>query len=208
MGASPHATLSRTAVNPSSSPEVQPPPEPPPGVAARRRATLAAMFGLAAVGGAAQAQMGPGGGGRGMRGQQSDATRLDKDKDAHAPDAPRDLVAAFARRLREGVPELGLAPPQQGAWRDFVASLDEVGRHNERRLQRILFRSSGTVSAAAPLTSYIDAEVDEGEGRQEALAELKVHHARLEATLDERQRDVLTRQFVATRSELQAPRER
>ena len=196
------------AVKPATSPETLPPPEPPANVTARRRATLAAMFGLAAVGGNAQAQMGPGGGGRGMRGQQPDAPRPDN-KDARGPDAaPRDLIAAFARRLREGVPELALAPAQQGAWRDFVASLDEVGRHNERRLQRILFRSSGTVSAAAPLTSYIDAEVDEGEGRQEALAELKVHHARLEATLDERQRDVLTRQFVATRSELQAPRER
>lgn len=195
-------------VDPAASPEVLPQPEPPPGIAARRRATLAAMFGLAAVGGGAQAQMGPGGGGRAMRGQQSQEPRPDKDKDAHAPDAPRDLIAALARRLREGVPELALAPPQQGAWRDFVASLEEVGRHNERRLQRILYRSAASVSAAAPLTSYIDAEVDEGEGRQEALAELKVNHAKLGAVLDERQRDVLTRLFVATRSELQAPRER
>jgi hypothetical protein len=208
MAACPSETPSRPAVNPVTSPEALPSPEPPPGVAARRRATLAAMFGLAAVGGNAQAQMGPGGGGRGMRGQQPDAPRPDA-KDAHGPDAaPRDLIAAFARRLREGVPELALAPAQQAAWRDFVASLDEVGRHNERRLQRILFRSSGTVSATAPLTAWIAAEVDEGEGRQEALAELKVNHAKLEAVLDERQRDVLTRVFVATRSELQAPRER
>jgi hypothetical protein len=208
MAPCPQPTPSRPAVETTASPEVQPPPEPPPGVAARRRATLAALFGLAAVGGPAQAQMGPGGGGRGMRGQPADGPRPDKDKDTHAPDAPRDLMAAFARRLRDGVPELALAPSQQRAWGDFVASLDEVGRHNERRLQRILYRSSGTFSAAAPLTSYIDAEVDEGEGRQEALAELKVNHAKLEAALDERQRDVLTRAFVATRSELQAPRER
>ena len=209
MAASPLATPSRTAVKPVTSPEALPSPQPPPGVAARRRATLAAMFGLAAVGGHAQAQMGPGGGGgRGMRGPQGDAPRPDT-KDARGPDAaPRDLITAFARRLREGVPELSLAPDQQAAWRDFVASLDEVGHHNERRLQRILFRSSGTVSAKSPLTSYIDAEVDEGEGRQEALAELKVNHAKLETLLDERQRDVLARLFVATRSELQAARER
>lgn len=193
-------------MEPAASPEIQPQPEPPPAVAARRRATLAALFGFASVGGPAQAQMGPGGGGRGMRGQAGDAPR--PEKDARAPDAPRDLVAAFARRLREGVPELALSPAQQGPWRDFVASLDEVGHHNERRLQRILYRSSGTVSATAPLASWIAAEVDEGEARQEALAELKVNQAKLETVLDERQRDVLTRLFVATRSELSAPRER
>jgi len=202
-------TRFRPAVPAADSPEVQPPPEPPPGIAARRRATLAALFGLAAVGGPAHAQMDPGGGGRGMRGQRGEGPRPDDGKDAHGPDAaPRDLVAAFARRLREGVPELALAPPQQGPWRDFVRSLDEVGRHNERRLQRILYRSAATVSATAPLTSYIAAEVDEGEGRQEALSELKVNHDKLDALLDERQRDVLTRLFVATRSELQAPRAR
>ena len=43
-------------------------------------------------------------------------------KDAHAGQPPpRDLVSAFARRLREGVPELALAPPQQPSFRDFVA---------------------------------------------------------------------------------------
>jgi len=189
----------------SDSSEVSPPAEPTPAASARRRVTLAALFGLAAVGGAAQAQMGPGGG-RGMHGSQADAPRPDKDKDAHSPDAapPRDLVAAFARRVREGVPELGLAPPQREPWRDFVASLDEVGRHNERRLQRILFRSAGAVSAVAPLKTYIAAEVDEGEGRQEALAELKVNHDKLDSLLDERQRGVLASLFVATRSELQA----
>lgn len=192
----------------ADSPEILPPPEPPPAIAARRRATLAALFGLAAVGGPAEAQMGPGGGGRGMRGQPAEGPRPHSASDAHGPDAaPRDLVAAFARRLREGLPELALAPPQQGPWRDFVRSLDEVGRHNERRLQRILFRSAAAFSAAAPLTSFIAAEVDEGEGRQEALAELKVDHDKLDALLDERQRDLLARLFVATRSELQAPRE-
>ena len=193
-------------MNPSASPEVSPPPLSQP-VLARRRATLAALFGLAAIGGPAEAQMGPGGGGgRGMRGQQADGPRPDKDKDAHSPDAapPRDLVAAFARRVREGVPELALTPSQRDPWRDFVASLDEVGRHNERRLQRILFRSAGAFSAAAPLKSYIAAEVDEGEGRQEALAELKVNHDKLDALLDDRQRGTLTSLFVATRSELQA----
>ena len=179
--------------------------------AARRRASLAALFGLAAVGGPALAQMGGGGegGGRGMRGQQQEGPRPDKDtKDTHGRDAtPRDLVAALASRLREGVPDLALAAPQQAAWRDFVASLHEVGEHNERRLQRILFRSAGSVSAVAPLRSYIAAEVDEGEGRQEALAELKAAFDKLDAQLDERQRGVLTQQFVATRSELQAARE-
>jgi len=203
----PSRRLARPAVNVPDSPEASPPPHPTPAAAARRRVTLAALFGLAAVGGAARAQMGPGGGGgRGMHGQQADGPRPDKDKDAHSPDAapPRDLVAAFARRVREGVPELALAPPQREPWRDFVASLDEVGRHNERRLQRILFRSAGAFSAVAPLKTYIAAEVDEGEGRQEALAELKVNHDKLDGLLDERQRGVLTNLFVATRSELQA----
>jgi hypothetical protein len=185
-------------------------PEPTTVQAARRRATLAALFGLAAVGGPAMAQMG-GGGGHGMRGQSQDGPRPDKDaKDAHGADnsPPRDLVSAYATRLREGVPDLALAPPQQGVFRDFVASLAEVGQHNERRLQRILWRSAGAVSAVAPLKTYIAAEVDEGEGRQEALAELKLAYDRLDAQLDERQRSVLSNVFVATRSELQAGRGR
>ena len=192
-----------------SDPPFSTPTEPTPGQAARRRAGLAALLGLAAVGGPALAQMGGGGGGRGMRGQQQDGPRPDKDaKDGHDNAPPRDLVAAFARRLREGVPDLALAPPQQRAWGDFVASLHEVGEHNERRLQRILFRSASSVSAVSPLKSYISAEVDEGEGRQEALAELKVAFDRLDAQLDERQRALLANLFVATRSELQAGRER
>jgi hypothetical protein len=193
------------AVNVTDPPAVSPPLEPMPATAARRRVTLAALLGLAAVGGPVRAQMGPGGGGggHGMRGEASDGPR--PDKDTHSPDAPpRDLVAAFARRVREGVPELALAANQREPWRDFVASLDEVGRHNERRLQRILFRSASVVSAVDPLKTYIAAEVDEGEGRQEALAELKVNHDKLDGLLDERQRGVLTRLFVATRSELQA----
>ena len=84
----------------------------------------------------------------------------------------------------------------------------EVGQHNERRLQRILWRSAATVSAVAPLKSYIAAEVDEGEGRQEALAELKVAFDKLDAHLDERQRGVLSNLFVTTRSDLQAVPER
>ena len=147
-----------------------------------------------------------------MRGQQQDGPRPDKDtkdtKDAHDAGAPRDLVAAFARRLRDGVPDLALTPVQQNVWRDFVASLGEVGQHNERRLQRILWRSASTVSAVAPLKSYIAAEVDEGEGRQEALAELKVNFDKLDSLIDERQRNIVTNLFVATRSELQASRER
>ena len=202
----PPRRLARPAVNVSDSPEVPPPLESTPAVAARRRVTLAALFGLAAVGSPARAQMGPGGGGgHGMRGQASDGPRPDKDKDAHSPDTPpRDLVAALARRVREGVPELALTANQREPWRDFVASLDEVGRHNERRLQRILFRSARVVSAVDPLKTYIAAEVDEGEGRQEALAELKVNHDKLDGLLDERQRGVLANLFVATRSELQA----
>ena len=144
-----------------------------------------------------------------MRGQQQDGPRPDKDtKDAHDAGAPRDLVSAFAKRLRDGVPDLALTPLQQNAWRDFVASLGEVGQHNERRLQRILWRSASTVSAVAPLKSYIAAEVDEGEGRQEALAELKVNFDKLDSLIDERQRNIVTNLFVATRSELQASRER
>ena len=194
------------AVNPADSPV---PSTPASAQAARRHATLAALFGLAAVGGPAMAQMGGGVGGRGMRNQQQDSPRPDKDtKDAKDTGPPRDLVSAFARRLREGVPDLALTPPQQNVWRDFVASLGEVGEHNERRLQRILWRSAGTVSAVAPLKSYIAAEVDEGEGRQEALAELKVNFDKLDSLIDARQRDVITDLFVATRSELQASRER
>jgi len=184
-------------------------PRPASELAGRRRAALAALLGLAATGGPAQAQMGGGGGARGMHGQPSDGPRPDKDaREGHEAAPPRDLVAAFAARLRAGVPELALVPPQQAAYRDFVGSLAEVGQHNERRLQRILWRTTGSVSAVAPLKSYIAAEVDEGEGRQEALAELKVAYDKLEAQLDERQRGVLTSVFVATRSELQAPRER
>ncbi len=187
-------------------------PQPTAAQAARRSATLAALFGLAAVGGPALAQMGGGGGGgRGTRGQQQDGPRPDKDaKDAHGHDTapPRDLVSAYAARLRADVPELTLAPSQQGPFRAFVASLAEVGQHNERRMQRILWRSASAVSAVAPLKTYIAAEVDEGEGRQEALTELKLAYDRLDAQLDERQRGVLANLFVATRSELQASRER
>ena len=194
---------SARAVNPADSHDSSPAKA---ALAARRHATLAALFGLAAVGGPAMAQMGSGGG-RGMRGQQQEGQRPDKDpKDTHDAGPPRDLVSAFARRLREGVPDLALTPPQQNAWRDFVASLGEVGQHNERRLQRILWRSTSAVSAAAPLKSYIAAEVDEGEGRQEALAELKVSFDKLDSLIDERQRDIVTNLFVATRSELQASR--
>ena len=205
---SPHA-LARPAVNPSD-PPFSAVPDAASSPAARRRATLAALFGLVAVGGPAAAQMG-GGGGHGMRGQQQDGPRPDKDaKDAHghADSPPRDLVSAYAMRLREDPPELALVPAQQRAFRDFVASLTEVGQHNERRMQRILWRSASAVSAVAPLKTYIAAEVDEGEGRQEALAELKVAYDKLDAQLDERQRGVLTSLFVATRSELQAGRER
>ena len=194
-----------------SDPPSSTPTDQTPARAARRRAGLAALLGLAAVGGPALAQMGGGGGGggRGMRGQQQDGPRPDKDaKDGHDNAPPRDLVAAFARRLREGVPDLALTPPQQRGWGDFVASLHEVGEHNERRLQRILFRSASSISAVSPLKSYISAEVDEGEGRQEALAELKVAFDRLDSQLDERQRALLANLFVATRSELQAGRER
>jgi hypothetical protein len=198
---------SARAVNPADSPA---PSTPVSAQAARRQATLAALFGLAAVGAPAMAQMG--GGGHGMRGQQQDGPRPDKDtqdaKDTHDAGPPRDLVSAFARRLRDGVHDLALTPPQQNVWRDFVASLGEVGEHNERRLQRILWRSASSVSAVAPLKSYIAAEIDEGEGRQEALAELKVNFDKLDSLIDERQRSLVSNLFAATRSELQASRER
>ena len=170
--------------------------------AARRRATLAALFTLAAAAGPALAQMGGG-----HRHAQQPDTPPDKDtkdaKDTHDAGPPRDLVAALAMRLREGVPELALTPKQQNAWRDFVASLTEVGEHNERRLQRIFSHSAGIVSAASPLKTYIAAEVDEGEDRQEALSELKVDYDKLDSLIDDRQRGIVTRLFLATRVELQ-----
>ncbi len=58
------------------------------------------------------------------------------------------------------------------------------------------------------MRSYIAAEVDEGQGRQEALAELKVSFDKLDSLIDQRQRDIVTNLFVATRSDLQAGRER
>ncbi len=182
------------------------PDHPSEATAARRRATLAALFGLAAVAGPALAQMGGGGGHR--HGQQPPDTPPDKDaKDAKEPhDAapPRDLVSALAMRLREGVPDLALTPPQQNAWRQFVDSLTEVGEHNDRRLQRIFSHSAGTVSMAAPLKTYIAAEVDEGEDRQEALSELKVNYDKFDSLIDDRQRGIVTNLFLATRVELQA----
>ena len=204
MAALPPTALVHPAVNPADLPPASN-PDAASVQATRRRATLAALFGMAAVGGPAMAQMS--GGGHGRRGQQQQDDPK-PDKDAHGRDAapPRDLVSAYAARLREDVPELALAPAQQGLYRAFVARLAEVGQHNERRLQRILWRSAATVSAIAPLKSYIAAEVDEGEGRQEALAELKVAYDRLDAQMDERQRAVLANVFVATRSELQAGR--
>jgi hypothetical protein len=199
----------RPAVNPSD-PPAPASPDPTALRAARRRAGLAALFGLAAVGGPALAQRGPGGG-HGMRGQQQEGPRPDKDAEKGRGDddaAPRDLVAAFAERLREGVPDLDLAAPQHKPMHDFVDRLAEVGQHNERRLQRILWRSAAAVSAVAPLKTYIAAEVDEGEGRQQALAELMLAFDKLDAQLDERQRGVLSNLFLATRSELQAARQR
>ena len=183
------------------------PDSPSDPTATRRRATLAALFGLAAIAGPAMAQMGGGGGHR--HGQQPD-TPPDKDakatKDAPEAGPPRDLVSALAMRLHEGVPDLALTPKQQNAWRDFVGSLTEVGEHNERRLQRIFSHSAGAVSAASPLKTYIAAEVDEGEDRQEALAELKVNFDKLDSLIDERQRGIVTNLFLATRTELQASR--
>ena len=182
------------------------PADPSDPTTTRRRATLAALFGLAAVAGPALAQMG-GGGGRGRHGQPPDAppAKDAKDaKDAGDPTPPRDLVSALATRLHEGVPDLALTPPQQNAWRQFVDSLAEVGEHNERRLQRIFSHSAGAVSAASPLKTYIAAEVDEGQDRQEALAELKVNYDKLDSLIDERQRTIVTNLFLAERVELQA----
>jgi hypothetical protein len=179
---------------------------------ARRRLALAALLGLAAAAGSAQAQMGPGGGGGGPGGggpggggPGGGGSKPDK-KDDHARNAePRDLVAAFARRLREGAPDVAITPAQATLWRDFVGSMTEVGQHNERRLQRILFHSASRFSAASPLRSYLDGEVDEGESRQQALAELKVAYDKLDAALDERQRAALANLFVVVRGEVQAP---
>ena len=54
------------------------------------------------------------------------------------------------------------------------------------------------------MKTYIAAEVDEGEDRQEALSELKVNFDKLDSLIDARQRDILTNLFLATRVELQA----
>ena len=179
---------------------------------APRRVALAALLGLAAAG-SARAQMGgpggggggPGGGGPGGGGPGGNRSEKPaKDDRKNEPGVPRDLVAAFAARLREGVPELAVAPAQREAWRGFVDGLAEVGQHNERRLQRILFHSARSFSAVAPLRGYLDAEIDEGEGRQQALAELKVAYDKLDALLDERQRSVLSNVFVTVRGEVQA----
>jgi hypothetical protein len=201
-------SMRRPAVNPSDTSPAMPGDT---ALTTRRRATLAALLALAAVGGPAQAQMGGGGGGGGRGMRQEGGPRPDKDaKDTHAPDAamPRDLIAAFAARLHDGLPELAITPAQHDVFGAFVASAAEVGQHNERRLQRILFHNASSISVASPLKSFIAAEVDEGEGRQEALAELKGAYDKLDRVLDERQRSVLSNLFVTVRGEVQAPRGR
>jgi len=187
----------------------QPASDTPPN-AHRRRLALATLIGAAAFSESALAQMGGPGGGGGRGGPPQDGGCARPKDEAKGPDGapPPDLTAAFATRLRQGVPELAIAPPQQKAFADFVDSLAEVGQHNQRRLQRILWMTAASVSATSPLTSFIANEFEEGDERQQALADLKAAYARLDGALDERQRAVLTTVFARTRAELQASRAR
>ncbi|HEX7688673.1 MAG TPA: hypothetical protein VF453_13260, partial [Burkholderiaceae bacterium] len=84
-----------------------------------------------------------------------------------------------------------LAPAQQGAFRDFVESVVEVGQHNERLLQKLLAQGVGSVSALDPVGRFVEAEVRDGDERQQALQDLSERQQRLAALLDERQRSVL-----------------
>jgi len=179
--------------------------------ASNRRFALATLIGLAALSAPAAAQMGGpggGGGGGGPGGPPGGGSGCSKPPSEKTPDnsPPPDLMAAFALRLRQGVPELAIAPPQAEAYRQLVESLAEVGQHNQRRLQRIMWMTAASVSAASPLTSYIHNETEESSERQQALDDMNAAYDKVSALLDERQRAVLTAVFVATRSELQAQR--
>lgn len=114
------------------------------------------------------------------------------------PDEPaagrqRDLMTAFGAALRapQASQALALAPAQQGPFRDFVESVVEVGQHNERLLQKLLAQGVGSVSAVDPVGRFVEAEVRDGDERQQALQDLRERQQRLAGLLDERQRAVL-----------------
>jgi hypothetical protein len=152
-----------------------------------RRLLFAGLCALAATPGA-RAQVA--GGGR--RGNAAAAGR------ERPPDAPprarqRDLMAAFGAALRapRTAQALALAPAQQGPFREFVDAVVEVGRHNERLLQRLLSQGVGSVSALDPVGRFVESEWRDGDERQQALQDLRDCQQRLAGLLDERQRAVL-----------------
>jgi hypothetical protein len=153
---------------------------------------------------------GPGpapGPGRGM-GHQSLTERYARANQGREMAPSRDLLQAFGKELRKRRDELGIGASQAPAFDDFVRSVEEVGKHNERRLMRLLGDSKGTLSAAAPIEAYIGSEVEDGEDRQQALLDLKQNHQRLLAVLDQGQRTKLSEMFNAVRADLAAPKPR
>ena len=176
------------------------------GVRDRRR-MLGALVALAATSGDAVAQMGGGGHHGGGQGNAAASDTTDKPR-AECPKAeatlPRDLMTAFAARLRDTPPDLAITPAQARAFQDFAASAAEVGQHNERWIQRTLTQSVGAVSAAEPIGAFIGSELGDGDDRQQALQDLRASYDKLRAVLDDRQRSALTSLLTATRTELRA----
>jgi hypothetical protein len=176
------------------------------GVRDRRR-MLGALVALAAASGDAPAQMGGGGHHGGGQGNAAASDTADKPR-AECPKAeatlPRDLMTAFAARLRDTPPDIAITPAQARAFQDFAASAAEVGQHNERWIQRTLTQSVGAVSAAEPIGAFIGSELGDGDDRQQALQDLRASYDRLRAMLDDRQRSALTSLLTATRTELRA----
>ena len=173
-----------------------------------RRRMLGALVAWTAISGDAAAQMGGGGGHRdGGQGNAASSDTTDKPR-AECPKAeatlPRDLMTAFAARLRDTPPDLAITPAQARAFQDFVASAAEVGQHNERWIQRTLTQSVGAVSAAEPIGAFIGSELGDGDDRQQALQDLHASYDKLRAVLDDRQRSALTSLLTATRTDLRA----
>jgi hypothetical protein len=102
-------------------------------------------------------------------------------------------MTAFGVALRapQASQALALAQPQQGPFRDFVESVVEVGRHNERLLQKLLSQGVGSVSAVDPVGAFVDTELRDGDERQQALQDLHERQRRLAGLLDERQQAVI-----------------
>lgn len=182
---------------------------PSPPVARHRRMILGALAALVAASRDAQAQMGggpPGGGGMGGGGGPGSGGHDKPQKECPKGESPmpRDLMAAFAQKLQESAPDLGLQPAQLPAYQDVVTSAVEVGRHNERWLAKALAQASHTVSAAEPVGAFIGSELGDGDDRQQALQDLQARYATLRQVLDERQRQALSSIFATTRADLRA----